>query len=211
MNITINIQGLEPLVEALNHLAQALGGGNGLHPLSQVNTQAPMPQGQNSPVNNIPPTPPVNAQAPVSSSQFPANGTPAASINPAQAGRAMPGGVPNGQLPTNGAPTAPTLAGAPTGQFPVNGVPVNLPMPGGTQSAQQPAPGQASPAIPTTALPASYTQDQLAVAMTGLVDQGKQPQVMQVLAQFGAQSLMQVPKEQYPALAMHLRQLGANL
>jgi hypothetical protein len=47
--------------------------------------------------------------------------------------------------------------------------------------------------------------------MTGLVDQGKQTQVMQILAQFGASSLMQVPKGQYPALATQLRMLGANL
>jgi hypothetical protein len=47
--------------------------------------------------------------------------------------------------------------------------------------------------------------------MTGLVDQGKQPQVMQVLAQFGAASLMQVPKEQYPALAAQMRALGAAI
>ena len=65
--------------------------------------------------------------------------------------------------------------------------------------------------VPTTAVPLTYTQDQIAVAMTGLVDQGKQPQVMQVLAQFGAASLMQVPKEQYQALAAQLRVLGAAL
>ena len=78
-------------------------------------------------------------------------------------------------------------------------------MPGG--QAPSPLPGQ----IPTTAAPQGYSQDQIAVAMTGLVDQGKQPQVMQILAQFGAASLMQVPKEQYPALATQLRMLGANL
>jgi len=65
--------------------------------------------------------------------------------------------------------------------------------------------------LPTTVVPQEYTYDQIAVAMTGLVDQGKQPQVMQILAQFGAGSLMQMPKERYPDLVIQLRGLGAAI
>ncbi len=69
-----------------------------------------------------------------------------------------------------------------------------------------------STSMPTSVpAPQGYTQDQIAVAMTGLVDQGKMAQITQVLAQFGASSLMQVPKEQYGALATQLRMLGAAI
>lgn len=120
----------------------------------------------------------------------------------------------SGGYPT-GVPTAPVQQSAPAnlpgGPFPSGGAPTNLPG-GSFPSAGAPAnlPGMSGP-VPTTAPAPAYTQDQIAVAMTGLVDQGKQPQVMQVLSQFGAGSLMQVPKEQYGALATQLRMLGANL
>lgn len=65
--------------------------------------------------------------------------------------------------------------------------------------------------IPTTNMAAEYTQDQIAVAMTGLMDAGKQDALMGILAQFNAQSLMQIPKEQYPAVVMALRGAGANI
>lgn len=77
---------------------------------------------------------------------------------------------------------------------------------------QQPIPGQVpGGGIPTTATPQSYTQDQIAVALTGLIDQGKRDAVMQILGQFGAMSLMQVPAERYPELATQLRGAGANI
>ena len=120
----------------------------------------------------------------------------------------------SGDYPT-GVPTAPVQQSAsanlPGGSFPSGGAPTNLPG-GSFPSAGAPAnlPGMSGP-VPTTAPAPAYTQDQIAVAMTGLVDQGKQPQVMQVLSHFGAGSLMQVPKEQYGALATQLRMLGANL
>lgn len=138
MTVTVNINGLESITEAVNNLARALGS-KGVTTSFRATTTAAAPE------------------APVQ----PASG------------------------PSYSMPTAP-----------------------GTLQ------GQAAPAmgpVPTTAVPLTYTQDQIAVAMTGLVDQGKQPQVMQVLAQFGAASLMQVPKEQYQALAAQLRVLGAAL
>lgn len=77
---------------------------------------------------------------------------------------------------------------------------------------QQPVPGQIpGGGIPTTATPQSYTQDQIAVALTGLIDQGKRDVVMQILSQFGAMSLMQVPAERYPDLVTQLRGAGANI
>lgn len=66
-------------------------------------------------------------------------------------------------------------------------------------------------ALPTTATTQSYTQDQIAIALTGLIDQGKRDYVMQILGQFGAMSLMQVPVERYPELVTQLRGAGANI
>lgn len=83
---------------------------------------------------------------------------------------------------------------------------------GGVMQYQQPFTGQAGQgALPTTATTQSYTQDQIAIALTGLIDQGKRDYVMQILGQFGAMSLMQVPVERYPELVTQLRGAGANI
>ena len=82
----------------------------------------------------------------------------------------------------------------------------------GVMQYQQPFTGQAGQgALPTTATTQSYTQDQIAIALTGLIDQGKRDYVTQILGQFGAMSLMQVPVERYPELVTQLRGAGANI
>lgn len=63
--------------------------------------------------------------------------------------------------------------------------------------------------VPTTQV--SYDINQLAVAATGLMDAGKQQDLMNLLAKFGVQALTQLPKEQYGAFATELRGLGANI
>ena len=80
--------------------------------------------------------------------------------------------------------------------------------------AQQPAqvftPVEPAPTpVPTTQV--SYDINQLAVAATGLMDAGKQQDLMNLLAKFGVQALTQLPKEQYGAFATELRALGANI
>ncbi|MDF2513711.1 MAG: hypothetical protein K0S04_3577 [Herbinix sp.] len=79
--------------------------------------------------------------------------------------------------------------------------------------AQQNMPGQLAPQgqVPTSHTAQNYTQDQIAVAMTSLCDAGKYDAVMGILSQFGAETLMQVPKDQYAALATLLRGAGANI
>ena len=158
MTVTVNINGLDPMEEAVNRLAQAMGAGG------------------------------VSAGLRMGGADSPAAATGAV---PPAAG-CIQGGAPVAAMPPTGIP-----AGMPTS-------PAAEP---GLLGGAPPVPGQ----IPTTAVSQGYSQDQIAVAMTGLVDQGKQTQVMQILAQFGASSLMQVPKGQYPALATQLRMLGANL
>lgn len=94
----------------------------------------------------------------------------------------------------------PTMPAAPTYAPAQNFTP---PQPTNTQPpAQQ---------LPTSHTPQTFTQDQLAVAMTAMCDSGKVDAVMGILAQFGAETLMQVPKEQYAALATMLRGAGANI
>lgn len=70
-----------------------------------------------------------------------------------------------------------------------------------------PAPTQA--AVPVTAQ--SYTPEQLAVAATQLMDSGRQPELMGLLAAFGVQALTQLPKEQYGNFATQLRAMGARI
>jgi len=85
---------------------------------------------------------------------------------------------------------------------PVAAVPVTPP-----PAQQQPAPQQS--AVPTSV--ATYSMDQLAVAATQLVDQGKRDALLQLLSSFGAQALTQLPQEQYGAFATKLRELGAQI
>lgn len=63
--------------------------------------------------------------------------------------------------------------------------------------------------VPTSA--PAYSMEDLARASTQLMDAGKQQDLLNLLAQFGAQSLMQVPQEQYGAFATKLRELGAKI
>jgi len=70
-----------------------------------------------------------------------------------------------------------------------------------------PAPAQAS--VPVAAQ--QYTLEQLAVAATQLMDAGRQPDLLNMLAAFGVQAVNQIPKEQYGAFATQLRALGARI
>ncbi len=65
------------------------------------------------------------------------------------------------------------------------------------------------PTVPTTAQ--TYTQDQLALAASGLMDAGKLAELQQLLAAFNVPSLVQLPKDQYGAFATKLREMGAKI
>ncbi|MFD2446413.1 hypothetical protein ACFSO7_20840 [Bacillus sp. CGMCC 1.16607] len=78
-----------------------------------------------------------------------------------------------------------------------------------TQPMQQQYQQQPAQPVPTSA--PTYTLDQLAVAATQLMDAGRQPELLSLLASFGVQSLMQLPQEQYGAFATKLRELGVNI
>ena len=106
-------------------------------------------------------------------------------------------------------------------QLPLGTVPVQQsvaaqqPQPAMTQQsvAQQAPPVASQPPIagtvPTTAVAQEYTQDQLAVACSGLVNQGKQMKLLQLLQGFGVAALVDLPKERYGEFATALRAEGA--
>lgn len=101
-------------------------------------------------------------------------------------------------------PAAPVTNSAPSVNTP--------PAPAVTTQPVQTVATATSPAVQAHSEPAkTYTQEQLSNAGAALCEQGKMPQLIQLLSQFGAQSIVQVSKEQYTALAEGLKALGANL
>lgn len=64
-------------------------------------------------------------------------------------------------------------------------------------------------AVPTQQ--ATYTQEDLSLAATQLVDAGKLQQIQELLTKFGVQALTLLPKEQYGAFAAELRNMGAKI
>lgn len=73
----------------------------------------------------------------------------------------------------------------------------------------QQAPTQAAPTVQTTA--PSYKMDDLSNAAVQLMDKGMQAQLLQLISQFGVDSLPQLPPEQYGNFATALRGLGAQI
>jgi hypothetical protein len=66
---------------------------------------------------------------------------------------------------------------------------------------------QAAPAAPAP----TYTLDQLSVAATPLLDNGRQQELSALLARFGVASLTTLPPEHYGAFALALRSMGAQI
>lgn len=90
-----------------------------------------------------------------------------------------------------------------TQQMPVQQTPVQTQAPVQQTPASTPAPVQ-------TTTP-SYTMDDLAGAAVPLMESGRQADLLNLLAQFGVESLPALPKEQYGAFATALRGLGAQI
>lgn len=73
-----------------------------------------------------------------------------------------------------------------------------------------PAPTPAPTTVPVAAAP-TYDLGQLQRAGGALTDMGKRNDVLALMAQFGVSAMTALPKEQYPAFAVALRGLGAQL
>lgn len=81
---------------------------------------------------------------------------------------------------------------------------------------QNPAPVQnfaqnAAPAQPVTTSAATYTLNDIANAAMTLMDSGRQPELVQLLAGFGVEALPALPQERYAEFATALRGLGARI
>ena len=82
------------------------------------------------------------------------------------------------------------------------------PAPQPTPQAPQPAPAPQA-TVPTTA--PAYKLDDLSNAAMQLMDKGMQAQLLQLISQFGVESLPQLRPEQYGNFATALRGLGAQI
>lgn len=106
-------------------------------------------------------------------------------------------------------PPVPQPAAQPTipvQPVPMAAVPVQAqPVPVANAPVQQPQ------VIPTTEVPVTRTYDELAVAASQLVNMGKQQRLFEILAGFGVQSLMELPKEKYAAFAGCLQSEGVKM
>lgn len=106
-------------------------------------------------------------------------------------------------------PVQQPITSIPIQSVPQQAVPVQQPVMA-TQTGVPTVPASTMPtAIPTTMVAQEFTQDQLAVAAAGLVNQGKQLQLMGILQRFGIQSMVELTKESYGAFAQALRAEGA--
>lgn len=103
--------------------------------------------------------------------------------------------------------TAPVQA-VPVQQAPVQAVPVQQSAP---IQRPMPAPVRQSIAGPVPTSTPSYTADDLAKAAMTLMDSGKQGDLINLLGQFGVNSLPDLPPEKYGAFATALRGMGAQI
>ena len=76
-------------------------------------------------------------------------------------------------------------------------------------AATEPVQQEIQASVPTEQV--TYSQEDLALAATQLVDCGKQQVVVDLLARFGVAALTQLPQEQYGAFATALKGMGAKL
>lgn len=87
--------------------------------------------------------------------------------------------------------------------------------PATTVSAVPVAPATPAPTPPPAPVPRAdaptYTIEELQVACAPLTDANRMGELQAVCAKYGAASLLDIPKEQYGALAADLRALGARL
>ena len=77
----------------------------------------------------------------------------------------------------------------------------------------QTPPAQLSQTVPTAAPSEakSYTVDDLSRAGATLIDQGKMPQLLDLLKKYGVQAVTQLDKSVYPACVEEMKALGAKL
>lgn len=89
--------------------------------------------------------------------------------------------------------------------------PVTSPMPAST-AAPMPTPTPVPQPVPAPAQPQkAITIDMLAAAGAPLIDQGKMPQLMALLAKYNVQAITQLTPDKYDSFATDLRSIGAQI
>ncbi len=75
------------------------------------------------------------------------------------------------------------------------------------------APAQETAAAPSAPVPSekAYSLDDLSRAGATLIDQGKMPQLLELLGRYGVQAVTQLDTSAYPAFVNDLKALGAQL
>lgn len=106
--------------------------------------------------------------------------------------------APTAPTPTPIAPTVPVAPSVPSAPIPVS-----------AQTAT--AIPQNPPAIPVQTAPQTYTVQELGLAARPLVEMGRQAELMQLLAEFGAPSVAELPENQRAAFAARLRAMGGQI
>lgn len=90
--------------------------------------------------------------------------------------------------------------------FPQNQIPAQQ-----QQTVPSQAPAQPAPAGQISTSATSYTLDDIAGAAITLMDAGRQGELLELLGQFGVQSLPELSQDKYGAFATALRGLGAQI
>jgi hypothetical protein len=134
----------------------------------------------------------------VSKSPAPAQAAPAAPMVTAPAGH-----EPVVQAPAEPVPVAPAPVPAPTP------VPVQAPVPVQT-ATPAPMPTPTAPNIAPNSAGAQLTVEDIGRAGATLVDMGKMPQLLALLARYGVQAVTQLQPAQLAPFADELRALGAK-
>lgn len=76
----------------------------------------------------------------------------------------------------------------------------------------QPQPQQTAPVqFPTQTTPRTYTVQELGLAARPLVEMGRQQELMNLLAEFGASSVAELPENSRAAFAAKLRTMGGQI
>lgn len=149
------------------------------------------------------------------STQSPASPTLPAGLSPVVQTATAPSAPTGPASPSNFAPppAAPPQY-PPQAAPPAAGMPPAAQYPPPAQYPPQQYPPQAAPpagGMPPAAPAPTYTLDQLSVAATPLLDNGRQHELSALLQSFGVVSLTTLPPEQYGAFALALRSMGAQI
>lgn len=138
------------------------------------------------------------------------NAAPTAPQAPAQTQILTPAPAPQplGQM----FPSMPTAAPAPMQTpIPMQTTPQTPPPVMPTQTPPQPQPMQQTPAPMPTAQPQTYSVQELGLAARPLMENGRQQELIALIAEFGVPSIAAIPENRRTEFAARLRALGGQI